>query len=196
MLILALLVAMAPWCPPPDAWTAGHYHTPSERIEARKIHRERYHYALGSLGLDREARAVADAIAWGESRYDACAVHKLGRNEWGRGMAGTMVGLHLRDKWGGGPEEILHLPEVAALVVARTMRRAKRWHRAGSWKRFHRVYAGERDPWVTERWCRRLEVRGVDCEDPMTDVGGRLGLRPHPRQWNWLARTLWAALWR
>jgi len=192
VLAAALLILLAPWCPPDSSWAGGRYHGTDSREAQRREHRERYHYALGSLGLDREAGQVADAIAWGESRYDSCAVHTLGKNEHGRGLIGSSVGLHLRDKWGAGPEQVLHIPEVAAVVMARTMRRKRR----GTWLDVHRGHAGVRGDWVVARFCERLRARGVDCKARVSRVGTRLGKAPTAGQWPWLVWALIKAVIR
>lgn len=194
-LVAFLLLLGAPLCPPASDWQGGAYMGTQDREPIRREHRDRFFLALHSLGFDREAREVALAIAWGESRWDGCAIHKLGPGEWGRGMVGSVVELQLRDKWGPGPEELLHIPEVAAVVLARMVRRNRR----GSWLRVHRAQAGKwkaGDPYYRDRFCARLRARGVDCRAPVSRVGRKLGTRPGLWQWPWLAGALWRALWR
>lgn len=185
--MVALILLLVMQCPPAEKWQGGRLIEGSSEAR-RKEHLLRFQRALLDLGLDKEARDVAVTLVWNESRFDGCAIHKLGRGEWGRGMGGHSVALHLRDKWGPGPEEMLHYPEVTAVVLARTFRR----HRKATWLRVHRAHAGWREPWAVERFCRRLEKRGIDCRARVSKVGAKLGTRPDPAQgawlWNMLAR--------
>lgn len=184
---LLVLVATFPNCPPATDWIRGSYKDPAARADDRDAHRDRFYLAMHDLGLDREAREVGLVIAWNESRFDACAIHKQGRNEWGRGMGGHLVDPHLEDKWGSAPEFFMHFPEVTAVMIARTMRR----HRRGSWVTVHRGHAGWRPQWAIDRFCRRLKARGVDCRGRVSDVGRKLGRKPgHPAQHRWLMRML------
>ena len=182
---LLALSSLMPTCPPATDWIGGMYKDPPARAAARKAHRDRFYTAMHSLGADHEARQVGLVVTFGESKYDGCAIHHLGKNEYGLGMGGHLT-MHLRDKYGDAPEHFMHTPEVVALMIVRTMRRNRR-----SWLHFHRGHAGARPAWAVQRFCDRLHARGVKCGDPVSKVGKRLGRKPgHPAQAAWLWERL------
>ena len=179
-------------CVEPDAWLAGEGH--ATRAERRE-YRRRAHAAWMSLGLSRDERMVLDAIAWRETRWDACAVHRLGRNEDGYGLGGNQWRFHLRH-WGSDEPQDLRVAEVSALVMARVMLRSVRLYGVRTWRGVGRIYGGaglmDRDPWRIERFCRLLAKRGVDCRDRahVTDIG----IKPQGWERRWLLARQWDRL--
>lgn len=173
LLLTAWIAAGTPWsdCPPAEDWLAGEH---SDR-QTRKEHRVRAHAAWKSLGIPREQVAAMEAIAWRESRWDACA-------------GGNQVKFHLRH-WPGKLED-MRVPEVSALIIARVVLRTVRLYGCRSWLCVGRIYGGggimDRDPWRIRRWCELLEERGVDCKGPakVADVG----VKPQGWERAWLRK--------
>ena len=184
----ALLIALwsdtveahAPNCDEP-AWLAGHGRADRS---TRHAYRRREWDTCKAMGATDETCTVLDAIAIRESSGDACSVHVLGPREYGLGMHGLNVGLHL-PKWDASAERrLLHLPEVSTVVTMRIFQRAVGPYRARRWREVAAVFAGrfEFDPSETPTgddvlFCRRLTKVGVDCN---ADPRGKLGKRLRP----------------
>ncbi len=185
-------------CPEPQAWLDGDRSSRDERVDTR----ERMSKTWEAMGLDLDARKVLDAVVVRESSGDACAIHILGKNEFGRGPGGISVALHLR-KWdASSPEEVLHIPEVSAVVMARMLRRSRRFSsvfngeevvQSGSWLRFGQVYGGrirqrDQDPSKDARFCDRLARRDIHCLELISEVGTVLGDTPTDDQETFVAK--------
>lgn len=174
-------------CPRIEDWRA--YAPQKKRIEARK----RAMRACRKLGASKEACNVLDVIAIRESSGDPCAVHVLGPREWGLGIHGLSVGLHL-DKWEPASERplpnVLRIPEVSAVVTLRIFRRAVVRYKAKTWREVGGVFAGRKYT-RDEPFCRRLARVGIDCEaDPRRQLGERLGREPTEGQDAFVLRLL------
>jgi len=199
MFALALATATAlthPGCPEPEVWLDKSLPS-SERGWAtkkeKKDTRARMDRTWRAMGLDETARTVLDEIVCRESFCgDRCAVHVLGHNEYGLGPAGLFVKFQLR-KWNPeAPAWVLQIPEVSAVVIARILRRSmhykpSRTADARTWLRFAQVFGGRvwpknQDYAKDSRWCNRLESRGIQCKDPVTEVGDKLGISPTENQ--------------
>ena len=117
-----------PGCPEPEVWldksltyAERGWATPREKKDTRA----RMKRTWRAMGLDETARTVLSEIVCRESFCgDRCAVHVLGRNEYGLGPAGLFVKFQLR-KWNTeAPPWVLQIPEVSAVVIARSLRRS------------------------------------------------------------------------
>lgn len=185
-MLAALVVAtLLPSCPDPGAWLDGDRQTKDERQENRRRARATWR----ALGADDTAIDVLDAIVIRESRGDACAVHRLGRRENGLGLGGLAVQFHLSKV---APEavdalgrEALYVPELNAIAMWRIWKNAKHTYRVRSWAEGGEVYAGRIAPHKHNldrmvRFCRRLRRRGVNCRDPISDLGDGLPRVPGP----------------
>lgn len=143
------------------------------------------------MGFAREAVEVLDAIVVRESSGDRCAVHRLGPNEDGLGPGGLQVRFHLA-KWDpSAPPQVLHVPEVSAVVMGRMFRRYKERYKARTWLRVGQIYGGRivhGDIGMDELWCQRLARRGVDCSAELPEFGRKLGLGPTPGQLAFVVR--------
>jgi len=195
-LLFSLLVSSTslthPGCVEPEVWldkslstVERGWATKAEKAETRA----RMKRTWKAMGLDSTARTVLDEIVVRESfAGDPCAVHVLGLNEYGLGPAGLFVRFQL-PKWNAdAPQWVLQIPEVSAVVMARILRRslsypASRTAKARTWLRFGQVFSGrvraERQDYSKDSaWCSRLKGRGIECKDPVTKVGDKLGIGP------------------
>ena len=143
-----------------------------------------------ALGLNREAIEVLDSIVVRESHGDRCAVHVLGRNEYGLGPGGLQVRFNLH-RWDPKADpRVLQDPEVSAVVMARLLRKYKKAYRAKTWLRVGQLYGGRikyPDIGMDELWCERLARRDVDCHAPVGDLGKKLGVGPTEDQERFVA---------
>lgn len=165
-------------CPAVEDWKP--YSAREKRIEYRK----RAMRTCRKMGASVEACNVLDVIAIRESSGDTCAVHVLGPNEFGLGLLGLSVDLHL-DKWRvGARPDVLRVPEPAAVVGVRIFRRAVVRYKAKTWREVGGVFAGRKYENGEERlFCARLARVGIDCEaDPRGQLGDKLGREPTPDQ--------------
>ena len=195
MPLLSFLISAAlshPGCVDPEVWldktlpfAERGWATKAEKADTR----DRMKRTWKAMGLDKTARTVLDEIVCRESFCgDRCSVHVLGANEYGLGPGALFVRFQLR-KWDAdAPQWVLQIPEVSAVIMARILRRSlsypsSRTAKARTWLRFGQVFGGRvrgenQDYSKDSAWCHRLKVRGVTCEDPVTEVGRTLGIGP------------------
>lgn len=182
-----------------EAWLAGKGRADSkQRVEYRR----RSWDTCKALGATDEACNVLDAIAIRESSGDTCSVHVLGPGEYGLGLHGLSVGLHL-PKWDSSEEgldsaPLLYMPEVSTVVTMRIFRRAVGAYGARRWRDVAAVFAGRFTFTPGEipvgddfLFCRRLTRIGIDCNaDPKGKLGTKLGRKKEKGQEEFLLDLL------
>lgn len=180
--ILVLLLAFMPPSPTCGDWSDGFRSTKEVRDDTR----ERVRHTAKEMGLKKEARSVLMTMVTRESDADPCASHTLGHNELGLGPLGLSVRWTLGHWDRSADPEALMIPEVAAVVAIRIMRRAVRLHGAKSWTEVNSVFATgkiKKRPDKDRKWCKRLARRGIDCNsNPAGQLGKKLGMGKFPNQ--------------
>lgn len=179
--LLAMLLALN--IAPP---TCGEWPADRSTKEVRQETKARVQHIAGELGLSKDAKAVLRYMVARESSGDPCAVHTHGEGEYGLGPLGLSVRWTL-SKWDSHADaEVLHIPEVAAVVAIRILRRAVRLHGAKTWTEANSVFATGKirvRPGKDAIYCKRLKSHGVDCNsNPAGQLGTKMGLGRTPNQ--------------
>ena len=178
-LLLSLLLPPAPVC---GSWEAGDRSPPSVRNDAKR----RVSRTARALGFTPEAVRVLRGMVNRESAGDPCAVHTLGRGEWGYGVLGLSVRWHLGKLDYAAPATVFQSPEISTIVAARIFRIAVLNHKARTWTALNSVFATGRvkvRPRLDAKFCALMERQGVDCEsNPLGQLGRKLSVTQTPDQ--------------
>lgn len=188
--MLPLLLAMglslqAPICEDYlSGWRSSEQVTTDTRARAMK--------ACAALGATPEACRVVDAMISRESSADPCAIHVLGKGEYGKGILGMSCKWQ-SSKWAGNCDDFL-LPEISVVVALRIFRRAVSRHGAATWVQVNEVFATGKLGWRPMKqyqFCKRLLRAGVSCfGNPEGQLGEALGKTSYSGQWRDLEKAL------
>lgn len=204
----ALLVALLFSPPPADERPVGEIGQCNPRSgaafrwtkEVRQETRARVKHACRASGSSPLVCAFADAVVIRESSGRPGVRHRRGQGEDGLGAMGLNLASH-RDKWPGKDEDPMFCqPEVSFAVAHEIIWRAFTRYQARNFLEVQAIYSGKWDCWkdpkgrrqcraapthrTVKSICRRMEMRGFSCYDPITrkDLGRRTKKRDR-RDW-------------